>query len=613
MRFDKLICAVLALLAVPVAASNAGQRAAPTEVSPYTLERVMIPMRDGARMETVILRPRDRRGKLPILIERTPYGVPSTPPQRTPRSLEHLAADGYILVYQSMRGRFGSDGSFTMSMAVQPPGSNGVDDASDAWDTIDWLVKNIPDNNGRVGMWGVSYPGYAAAIALVRPHPALKAVSPQAGWDDWWLNDDLHRYGAMRLTYAADWLYLLQKTKQNAMIAYDQRDMYDWYLALGAPANLEQRIFQGGSSVLAAMIERPDYDDFWKNQRWSARLGRTTVATLHVAGFWDQEDPRGQWSIYRAMERSDPDGLSMMVAGPWNHGSWRSPGNMVGDVPIPVESGTEFRRDIEAPFFRYWLHGQGERPRFEARVFQSGSWAWRSYANWPPAAARPTRLWLHADGALRFTEPPRGEACRSYVSDPAAPVPYRKRPIGATFGDRAWGWWEAADQRFLGERSDVLSWVSEPLTQDLTVTGLLAAQLMASSSGTDSDFVVKLIDVFPGDYAARTGSSNTALNGFQLPIAMEVRRGRWLDSFERARPLVPNRVRAWDVPLRDHDHVFRAGHRIMVQVQSSWFPVIDRNPQSFVANPYRAQPTDYVKATQRVCPGSHVTLPVVGR
>lgn len=607
MRYTLIL--FFALFATP-AVSGQVQSQVQTQ-SPFTHERVMIRMRDGTMMATVIQRPRDKTGPLPILLMRTPYGLPPGPPPAMPRTMQFLAQDGYIMVMQSMRGRHGSDGEFTMSMAVQPEGSNGVDEATDAWDTIDWLVKNVRDNNGRVGMWGVSYPGYAAAIALVRPHPALKAVSPQAAWDDWWLNDDLHRYGAMRLTYATDWLYLLQKTKENAQIDYDKPDMYDWYLALGAPANLQDRLFQGGSPMLTAMFEHPDYDDFWKRQRWSDRLGRTTVPTLHVTGFWDQEDPRGSWSIYRAMERSDPDNLSMMVSGPWNHGSWRSPGTMLGDVPIPVESGTEFRRDIEAPFFRYWLHGRGERPQFEARTFQSGSWQWRTYAKWPPAAARPTQLYLRGDGTLSFTAPARGEACRSYVSDPANPVPYRKRPIGTTLGDRAWGWWEAADQRFLGDRPDVLSWISEPLTQDLAVTGLLQAQLMASTTGTDSDFVVKLIDVFPDDYATRTGSSNAALNGFQLPVAMEIRRGRWLDSFERARALTPNRVRAWDVTLRDQDHVFKAGHRIMVQVQSSWFPVIDRNPQTFVANPYRARPQDYVKATQRVCPGSRVTLPVV--
>lgn len=616
-----LLLAGFALLAVPLtpAATQTAPAAAQAADQSFTFEEVMIPMRDGITLQTVILRPKNKSGKLPILLQRTPYGVPGQAPAAIPANMKFLAEDGYILVFQNMRGQFKSGGDFTMSMALSPKGSNAVDEATDAYDTVDWLVRNAKDNNGKVGMWGVSYPGYAAAIALARPHPALKAVSPQAAWNDWWINDDLHRYGAMRLSYATDWLFSLQNNDQGKDFDYGGKnpvDSYAWFLKLGPVANLDSKYFKGSVPRLTEMIEHPDYDEFWKRQRWTERLGTTTVPTLHVAGFWDQEDPLGTWKIYQKMEQKDPKGLNMIVAGPWAHGTWRTAGNNVGYIPFGKDSGTEFQRDVEAPFFAYWLHGKGAQPRFEAKMFQSGSWEWKSYAKWPAPGTTATNLYLHADGSLSFTAPAEGEQCRDYVSDPANPVPFRERPISRTYPSQEWRWWEAADQRFADHRPDVLSYTSAPLDADLTVTGDVAAKLMASTSGTDSDFVVKLIDVLPDDYEAKgsggpLGEYPRTLNGYQFPIAMEVRRGRYLQSFDKATPLTPDKVVAWDVPLREHDHVFKKGHRIMVQVQSSWFPVIDRNPQKFVPNIYKASEADFVKATQRVCSGSMITLPVM--
>lgn len=609
----------LAALAIPLSGAPARQQTpAAATASPFTYEEVMVPMRDGAKLQTVIIRPTGKTGKLPILLQRTPYGVPGQPPASVPASMRFLMEDGYVLVFQNMRGQFKSDGDFTMSMALDARGKKQVDEATDAYDTVDWLVKNVPANNGKVGMWGVSYPGYAAAVALARPHPALKAVSPQAAWNDWWINDDLHRYGAMRLSYATDWLFSLQNNDQGKDFDYGGKtpiDTYDWFLKLGPVANLDRLYFKGSVPQLTAMIEHPDYDDFWKRQRWTEKLGRTTVPTLHVAGFWDQEDPLGTWKIYEKMEAQDPEGLNMIVAGPWAHGTWHSPGTDVGYIKHGKESGTEYMREIEAPFFAYWLHGKGTKPAFEARMFQSGSWEWKSYPKWPAPGATLTNLYLQPDGTLSFTPPADAGQCREYVSDPANPVPFRERPISRTYPSQEWRWWEAADQRFVDHRPDVLSYTSAPLEADLTVTGEVAAKLMASTSGTDSDFVVKLIDVLPDDYEpvsrGALGDYPRTMNGYQFPIAMEVRRGRYLQSFEKATPLAPNQVIAWDAPLRSHDHVFKKGHRIMVQVQSSWFPVIDRNPQKFVPNIYKAAPEDFVKATQRVCGGSLVTLPVV--
>ncbi|WP_294045743.1 CocE/NonD family hydrolase [Sphingomonas sp.] len=480
-------------------------------------------------------------------------------------------------------------------------------------------MKHVPNNNGRVGMWGVSYPGFAAAVALANPHPALKAVSPQAAWIDYWQSDDLHRNGALRLSYATDWVSSLQLDKtQNKDFVYPVPDTYDFFLKEGNAAAIDRDYFKGRVPMYSALLDHPNHDAFYTDQNWQMALGRTTVPTLNVAGFWDQEDPWGSWQIYFRQAKNDPDHLAQIVAGPWNHGGWQGKGDRLGPIPLPVESGIEFQDQIQAPFFRYWLHQQGERPDFRAKMFQSGSWTWKTYKAWPPAGAKATALYLHADGSLSFTAPAKGEGCRDYVSDPANPVPFRQRPMTGTYQSPDWRTWESDDQRFVDHRPDVLSYVSAPLDHDLTVTGSLAATLLASTSGTDSDFVVKLIDVLPYDYDTRTvpaagkvGDYARTLNGYQLPVAMEVRRGRFLASDTVPQALVPGKVVAWDVPLRDHDHVFKAGHRIMVQVQSSWFPMIDRNPQSFVPNIARAPASAYVKATQRVCAGSRVTLPVM--
>jgi putative CocE/NonD family hydrolase len=623
MRAKGLIAAILLLSASGIALARpqaAPPPAASDVASQFTYTKVMVPMRDGAKLETVIIAPKNASGKLPILFQRTPYGVPQALPPAIPASWKPLVADGYIFVFQSMRGRFGSDGVFTLSTAVHPNDSTKTDEASDAYDAIGWLVKNVPNNSGKVGMWGVSYPGFAAAVSLANPHPALKAVSPQAAWIDYWMSDDLHRNGALRLSYATEWVSSLQVDKlQNKELSLDGlTDAYDWYLRIGPVENIAKQVFKGSVPMFTALLDHPNHDSFYTDQNWQKALGKTTVPTLNVAGFWDQEDPWGSWQIYAKQKQNDPDHLAQIVSGPWRHGGWQAKADFLGPIPLGTESGTEFQTQIQAPFFAYWLHGKGTRPDFTAKMFESGSNVWKTYESWPPKGAKSTELYLHDDGSLSFSAPGSGEACRDYVSDPANPVPFRKRPMSRTYATPDWAWWESDDQRFVDHRPDVLSYVSEPLKQDLTVTGKIAATLMASTSGTDSDFVVKLIDVLPSDFEATEGKQwavgdyAKTLNGYLWPIAMDVRRGRFLASDTNPQPLVPGKVVAWDVPLRDHDHVFKAGHRIMVQIQSTWFPVIDRNPQTFVANPYRAKASDFVKATQKVCSGSRITLPVMG-
>jgi uncharacterized protein len=596
----------------------------------FKLQEVMIPVRDGVRLQTVILTPVDQPGPLPILFRRTPYGVPAKPPEQMPPFMKELAQDGYIFVIQNLRGRFKSEGTFNLSSWVDLADPKATNETTDAYDSIDWLVKNVPNNNGNVGMFGVSYDGLTTALALLHPHPALKAISEQASPVDQWMNDDDHRYGALRESYDFEYAVMEQADKnKNTHFDFETYDTYQWYLDLGPLSNINTKYLHGSIPYWNASIDHPDYDEFWKKEAWVSQLHSSTVPNLNVAGFWDQEDPWGPWQIFRHAEENDPQHTNFMVAGPWYHGEWWTPkGDSIGLIPFAGhETAREFRENIEAPFFRYYLHGKGEKPAWQASTFQSGSNTWHTYPAWPPKNAKPTNLYLHADGKLSFTAPEEsrnGKDYREYVSDPANPVPYRQRPITPTYPAGDWRTWEVADQRFVDHRPDVLSFVSDLLDHDLTVTGPLAASLFASTSGTDSDFIVKLIDVYPDnaqknewnpDDGPRPGQYAQSLNGYELPIAMEVRRGRYLSSYEKPQALKANQPTEWNIPLRDHDHVFLKGHRIMVQIQSTWFPVIDRNPQKFVPSIYKAAASDFVSATQRIyCSTkmpSHLVLPVV--
>jgi putative CocE/NonD family hydrolase len=618
------ICfALIALLGV------SGRAQEPAAKPIFAFQEVMIPMRDGVHLQTVILTPVDKVGPLPILFRRTPYGVPDKAPERLPPSWKELAEDGYIFVVQNLRGRFKSEGVFTLSSQVDLSDPKATNETTDAYDSIAWLVKNVP-NNGKVGMFGVSYDGLTTALALLHPHPALKAISEQASPVDQWMNDDDHRYGALRESYDFEYAVMEQADKnKNTHFDFTTYDTYEWYLDLGPLANINAKHLHRTIPYWNETVGHPDYDDFWKREAWVRQLHASTVPNLNVAGFWDQEDPWGPWQIFRHAEEHDPDHTNFMVAGPWYHGQWRTPqGERIGIIPFGGhETAREFRENIEAPFFRYYLHGKGEKAQWQASTFQSGSNTWHTYAVWPPREVRLTNLYLHTDGTLSFTAPTEAEgaeANRAYISDPANPVPYRQRPISPTYPAGDWRTWEVADQRFVDHRPDVLTFVSAPVDHDITLTGPLTAALFASTSGTDSDFVVKLIDVFPEnaqkndwdpEAGPKPGQYAQSLNGYELPIAMEVRRGRYLVSYEQPHPLTPNKPIEWDIPLRDHDHVFLRGHRIMVQIQSTWFPVIDRNPQKFVPSIYQATASDFTPATQRVycspAMPSHLLLPIV--
>ena len=624
MRSSVGVAFLAGLLAIPALTQE------PAGKPIFKLQEVMIPARDGVKLQTAILTPVDQRAPLPILFRRTPYGVPEKPPEQMPASWKELAQDGYIFVIQNLRGRFKSEGVFDLTSQVDLTNPKATNETTDAYDSIEWLLKNVPSNSGKVGMYGVSYDGLTTALALLHPHPALKAISEQASPVDQWMNDDDHRYGALRESYDFEYAVMEQADKNsNTHFEFETYDTYQWYLDLGPLSNINAKYLHGKIPYWNSTMDHPDYDDFWKKEAWVRQLHASTVPNLNVAGFWDQEDPWGPWQIFRHAEEHDPEHMNFMVAGPWFHGQWQTPkADSIGLISFAGhETAREFRENIEAPFFRYYLHGKGEKPNWQASTFQSGSNSWHTYPVWPPKEAQETNLYLHADGTLSFTAPAAREGSkgyREYISDPANPVPYRQRPISPTYPAGDWRTWEVADQRFVDGRPDVLSFVSVPLDHDITITGPLTAALFASTSGTDSDFVVKLIDVYPEsaqknswepEEGPKPGQYAQSLNGYELPIAMEVRRGRYLQSFETPHALAANQPVEWNIPLRDRDHVFLKGHRLMVQVQSTWFPLIDRNPQKFVPSIYKAVAADFTPATQRVycspAMPSHIVLSVM--
>lgn len=608
-------CLSLIVIAIGLLGPAAGQDAQPA----FELTREMVAMRDGVRLNTHIFKPKGQSGPLPIILERTPYQAPAGE-NWAQGKFKALAADGYIFVFQDIRGRYKSEGQFVMQRApISLLGDKNdprrVDEVTDAYDTIEWLIKNVPNNNGRVGIIGISYPGWTAAMATLAPHPALKAASPQASPADMFLGDDFHHNGAFRLSYGFEYATMMETNKESARFEFDKYDTYEWYLRLGALSNANEKYLHGKIPTWNDFVAHPNYDQFWQQQAMAGYLKEARVPSLHVAGWWDQEDFYGPIKIYETLERNDPKKINFFVAGPWNHGGWaRGDGSSLGRIKFDSNTSLHYREKIEAPFFAYWLKDKGSLGIKEAITFQTGSNEWKSYEQWPPRNLTTERkLYFHANGKLSFDAPAGEEktAFDEYVSDPANPVPYRPRPIEPTYYIRGSGWgaWLVEDQRFAHLRPDVLSWESDPLTEDVTITGNVIANLFASTSGSDSDWVAKLIDVYPQEYA-----KDPKMGGYQLMVANDVLRGRFRKSFEKPEPIPPGKVEAYKIDLHHIDHRFLKGHRIMVQVQSTWFPVIDRNPQKYVANIFQAKEADYQKATQRIhrsrSQASNLSVPV---
>ena len=580
--------------------------------SDYSRTEAMIPMRDGVRLYTQIDAPTTSTQPLPILLLRTPYGLGNLTAEQVATALTELSESGYILVRQDIRGRFKSEGEFVMLRQPRDPkDKKAIDESTDTYDTIEYLLHKVPNNNGRVGMAGTSYGAWLSVMGMLDPHPALKAVVQQASPADMWIGDDFHHNGAFRLSYGFEYAYMMESGKEIADVTkvVDKLDAYEWYLKLGPLANADQKYFQGKIPTWTSFVNEPDYTAFWKRQAFAPWLNRVTVPTLNVAGWWDQEDFYGPITIYELLERHDTAKQNFLVVGPWNHGGWsRGDGAKLGRIDFGSPTAAYYRRNILAPFFAYYLKGQGEGPHSEALTFRTGDNKWVEHAEWPPKQNISERkLYFQAGKKLSFTPPTNNpNAADSYISDPASPVPYRARPIQVRSG---WPVWLVEDQRFVDGRPDVLTLESDTLTEDLTVSGRVVANIFASTSGTDSDWVVKVIDVYPDKY-----ESDATMSGYQLMIAGDVVRGRYLKSFDKAEPLTANAVYHYQIAFPANDHTFKKGHRIMVQVQSTWFPVIDRNPQTFVPNIFRAKESDFQPATQKVFrsgrQASYIALPV---
>ncbi|MCI0455793.1 MAG: CocE/NonD family hydrolase [Gemmataceae bacterium] len=609
----------LCLLAVAVLGLDLKPiRAQPPEVfRNYVKTDALIPTRDGVKLNTAIFAPRNGKGPFPFLLLRTPYGIDNVP-ERSREYFWDLAEEGYIFVLQDIRGRYKSEGRFVMLRnprdAKDP---KAIDESTDTYDTLDWLLKHVPNHNGRAGMLGISYPGWLTVMGMLDPHPALQAVSPQASPADMFLGDDFHHNGAFRLSYGFEYVARMETSNVNFTFPFDRFDTYEWYLKLGPLARVNEKYFHGQRPTWNDFVAHPDYDDFWKKQALAPHLRRVTVPTLNVAGWWDQEDFYGPLEIYKRLEKHDADQRNLLVVGPWNHGGWaHGDGASLGRIKFDSATGKHFRSQIQAPWFAYHLKGRGRPEPSEALTFQTGSNQWISSDRWPPRGATARNLYFHPEGRLSF-KPPAANNERgfdAYISDPNHPVPYRPRPIeptypGPRFPNPGWDSWLVEDQRFVHLRSDVLSWETEPLQEDVVLAGDVVAHLFASTSGSDSDWVVKLIDVYPENYA-----DDVRMAGYQLMVANEVFRGRYRKSFERPEPIPPNVVKDYTIDLHWAHHCFKKGHRIMVQVQSTWFPVIDRNPQKYVANIFLAKASDYQRAEQRVFRSpkfpSNVTLTV---
>ena len=581
----------------------------------FTRSEAMIAMRDGIHLNTQVFMPTRTDEKFPFILIRTPYGIGNLTSEQISAALPELSKEGYIIVQQDIRGRFKSEGDFVMLRQPRDrKDKNAIDESTDTYDTIEWLLKNVPNNNGRVGMSGTSYGGWLTVMAMLDPHPALKAVIPQASPADMWLGDDFHHNGAFRLSYGFEYTYMMETSNEVAdpTKMVDKRDAYDWYLKLGALSNVDPKYLKEKYPTWNNFENHPDYDAFWQKQAFAPYLNRVTVPTLNVAGWWDQEDFYGPIKIYELLEKHDTENKNFLVVGPWNHGGWaRGDGDKLGRLNFGSATADYFRRNIREPFFAYYLKDKKNPNLPEALTFRTGDNEWVRHNSWTPKEAVVKNLYLQADGKLSFDAPTAADksAFDEYVSDPAKPVPYRPRPIEPGMGN-PWRVWQTEDQRFVDNRPDVLTYATEPLADDLTVSGKIISNIFASTSGTDGDWIVKLIDVYPENY-----EPDQTMSGYELMIAGDVLRGRYRNSFEKPEPIPANSVQKYQIGFSANDHTFKKGHRIMLQIQSTWFPLIDRNPQKFVPNIFKATETDFQKATERIfrsgSNASYVALPVV--
>lgn len=593
MRLVRILSAILAAAWINVAwASN-------FNISEnYTKFEYRIPMRDGVRLFTAVYVPKDTFQKYPFLITRTPYSVAPYGPGRFPHVLgpgPRFAAEKFIFVYQDVRGRFMSEGiwkEMTPEHNVHT-GPNDVDESTDTYDTIDWLLKNVPGSNGKAGLVGISYPGFYTSAGMIDAHPALVAASPQAPVSNLYMGDDSFHNGAFFL--AANFSFYRVFSKQDnptsqeeePLFKYPENNGYAFYLDMGSVADSNPKYFHDRNPYWTDVIDHPNYDSFWQERDILPHLKNIRPAVLVVGGWFDAEDLAGTLKTFLDIGKQSPNTNETLVMGPWSHGGWvRTDGDHLGDIFFGAKTSEYFQDEIELPFFLHYLKGAANPHLPKAIVFETGKNRWHKEEQWPPADAKPIHLYLHAGGEIDESRPTESGAFDEYVSDPNQPVPYVLKPPNTMVRE-----YMDADQRFLQDRKDVLTYETKPLDRDTTVVGPVSPKLFVTTTGTDSDYVVKLIDVYPDD-AGR-------LAGYRELVRGEPFRGKFRESFERPSALVPGRIEKIAFSMPDIDHCFLKGHRIMIQIQSSWFPLVDRNPQTFTNIP-TARPEDFRSATERI-------------
>lgn len=591
----------------------------------YDKKEVYIPMRDGVKLYTAIYTPKDQSKDYPFLMKRTCYSIRPYGEENFPNSLgpsPYLMREGYIFVYQDVRGRWMSEGDWTnMTPHIEgnnPKNKEDIDESSDTFDTIEWLLKNVKNNNGKVGQWGISYPGFYTAAALPEAHPALVASSPQAPISDFFF-DDFHHMGAFLQSYMMAFPVFGHQTEPTKESWYNDKwdkirasgntnDGYEFHLDMGTLEKVTQDYF-ADNFFWQEMVEHPNYDEFWQKRSILPHLDEgIDHAVMTVGGWFDAEDLYGPLNIYKTVEKNNPKAKNMIVMGPWSHGDWaRERGyQAVNHIYFGDSISTYYQRQIEKPFFEYYLKGKGTGNFPEARMFDTGLKKWRSFDIWPPKEIPPIKLGFEKGGRLLVNQPGKEDSAFEYISDPNKPVPYTSYTEPATFTPRRF---MTDDQRHASRRPDVLTFESPVLTEDLTVAGEIMAKLKVAISSTDADFIVKLIDVYPPDAEATIATpDNVVMAGYQQLVRSEVFRGRFRNSFEKPQPFKPGEAEDVNFPLQDVLHTFKKGHKIMIQIHSTWFPYIDRNPQKYVDNIYKAKAEDYQKATITVFGSSSVEI-----
>ncbi len=602
------ILIVVLMLLIAVAGSAQGYN--PKEY--YVKREVYIPMRDGTKLFTAIYTPKDSSRKYPVLLNRTPYSIGPYGEDNFPAALrpsEHFAREGYIFVFQDVRGKNMSEGAFINMTPHKSPkkSKQDVDESSDTYDCIEWVLKNIKNTNGKVGQWGISYPGFYTSAGMIDAHPALKASSPQAPICDWFTGDDFHHNGAFFLPHFFGFTYAFGQARQQPEVTkfksfnYPTSDGYKFYLDYIGPLKNVNNYYEGKVAFWNELIQHETYDSFWQVRNLRPHLKNIKPAVLVVGGWFDAENLYGALQTYNSIEKQSPKTTNSIVMGPWIHGGWnKTPGESLGEISFHQQSSLYYRDSIEFPFFNYYLNGKGNYTPAEAIMFETGTNVWKRYAQWPPAQATKKTYYLNANGSLS-NQP--SESKLDFVSDPNKPVPYMVKCETGMSKE-----YMVADQRFASTRPDVLVYQTTASSEDITYCGPIDVNLTVSTTGTDADWIVKVIDVYPDDAPADTVNGKVIqMSGYQMLVRGEVMRGKFRNSFEKSEAFVPDQPTPVHFTVNDINHTLRKGHRLMVQVQSTWFPLVDRNPQQFI-NIFEADRSDFIKATHSVFGQSSVTF-----